>query len=174
MIIVLTGSTASGKTDTAWALVSLQEHIVFLENDCFAYRKPFDPSNREDLVTTYNQLFLNIQFHRKRGNTDFVITLSPSMAIMFPEMKFQFEALDPLIFPFLLTCTPGKAARRINERNRGEHQKERERRWLGEDIQILNSSFPDESVFVRIDTTEIDELSVAGQIRNRIKSRTTG
>jgi len=65
MMIVLTGSTASGKTDTAWALVSLQERIVFLENDCFACRKPFDSSNREDLVTLYDQLLLNIQFHRK-------------------------------------------------------------------------------------------------------------
>ena len=172
MIIVLTGSTASGKTDTAWALVSLHERIVFLENDCFALRKPFDSSNREDLVTLYDQLLLNVQFHRKRGNTDFVITLSPPMAIIFPDMKFQFEALDPQIFPFLLTCTRSEAARRIEERDRGEHQKEKERRWLGEDIQILNDSFPDESVFVRIDTTEIDELSVAEQIRNRIKSRT--
>ena len=94
------------------------------------------------------------------------------MAIIFPEMKFRFEALDPQIFPFLLTCTRSEAARRIDERNRGEHQKVRERRWLGEDIQSLNCSFPDESVFIRIDTTEIDELAVAEQIRNRIKSRT--
>ena len=71
------------------------ERIVFLENDCFALRKPFDSSNREDLVTLYDQLLLNVQFHRKRGNTDFVITLSPPMAIIFLEIsKFRFEALD--------------------------------------------------------------------------------
>jgi len=92
------------------------------------------------------------------------------MAIIFPEMKFQLEAVDPQIFPFLLTCTSSEAARRIEERDRGEHQKEKERRWLGEDIQMLNDGFPDELVFIRIDTTEIDELSVAEQIRNRTEN----
>jgi len=102
MIIILTGSTVSGKTDTAWAVVSLHARIVFLENDCFAYRKPFDPSNREDLITMYDQLLLNVQFHRQRGIKDYVVTLSPPMAVIFPEMKFRFEDLDSLIFPFML------------------------------------------------------------------------
>lgn len=174
MIILLTGPTASGKTDTAWALVSHHDQIVFLENDFLAYRKPFDPNDRKDLAMMYDQLLLNIQFHLERGNADFVITLSPPMALLFPEMKSQFEVLDPQIYPFILTCAPSEAARRIEERNRGQQQKKRERRWIAEDMDTLNSSFPDNSVFIRIDTTGTDELSVAQQIQNIIKEQKHG
>lgn len=168
MIIFLTGTTGSGKTDTAWALLSLHSELVFLESDFLGYRKPFDWRDKSDLTTMYEQLLMNVEFHYERGAKNFVITLTPHMAVFFPKMRSRFQRFTSAIYPFRLVCEDSEVERRIRERGRGDIQTNRELGFYAEGKQLLDDAYPDDGVFTRIESVKDDELGIAKRIMNWI------
>ncbi len=168
---MLTGPTASGKTSTAWALFANFEKIVFLEHDLLVFRKPRDPETIDDLHLTYDQLALNIEFHVRRGVSDYVVTISPRMVSIFSDVSDRFSNLAGPIYPFRLHCECETSKRRIFMRNRGKEQQQRELGWIIEDAELLEQRFSDDSEFVRIDTSLIDEEAVAAEILRQIREQ---
>ena len=63
MIILLTGPTGVGKTDTSWALLQQLSRIVFLDCDWFASKVPFDWKKESDVDSIFQALSLRIDFH---------------------------------------------------------------------------------------------------------------
>jgi thymidylate kinase len=168
MIIILTGTTGSGKSDTAWALMSLHDELVFLESDFLGYRKPFDWRDPSDMKTMFDQLLLNAEFLHKRSATAFVMTLTTHMALMFPEQRSRFEALAAPVYPFRIVCDDEEIERRIRSRDRGPVQQSRELGFHRECTDLMDNAFPDESVFMRVRSTRDAEDDVAREILRRI------
>jgi hypothetical protein len=106
MIIIITGPTASGKTSTCWSLMSHFERLVFLESDFLGFRKPFDWRDPGDLSVLYEQLVYNLSFQYDRGERHFVLTITPDMAVLFPQKSHMFERFDLPMYLFRLVCAP--------------------------------------------------------------------
>jgi hypothetical protein len=168
MIILLTGPTASGKTETGWVLFARKPKCVFLESDALTSVRPFDPGDERDVLGVWDQLLLNIDFHQSRGNSDFIITITPQMASVYPQVKPRIDRSGIDCHAFRLDCSEVEGLRRIAERGRGEDQEALERHWVPRDRQILSAKFPDDSVFIFIDTTQKDENLVATFIMYKI------
>lgn len=168
MIAILTGATASGKTDTGWALLARHSHCVFLESDALTSKRPFDHKNESDLMIAWEQIIVNINCHRARGVSHFIITISPQMAALYPQIKTHLERLEIPCHAFRLVCREDEALRRIAQRGRGEEQEARERQWISIHNQVLDARFPDDSLFIGIYTTNDDERTIAGTIMKRI------
>jgi uridine kinase len=79
MIIVLTGSTGSGKTDTAWGLLKIFNNIVFLDSDWFASMQPFSWDSKSDVGMVYELLEKMIDYHMLHGKKRFIINLTSKM-----------------------------------------------------------------------------------------------
>jgi len=168
MIILLTGTTGSGKTDTAWALMSLHDKLVFFDSDFLGLRKPFDWRDPSDMKTIFDQLLLNVDFQHERGANAFVITLTTHMALMFPEQRERFEAISAPVYPFRIVCDDEEIERRIRLRDRGPVQQTRELGFHRECTDLLDDAFPGESVFRRVQSHRDKEDDVAREILKRI------
>lgn len=171
MIIILTGPTASGKTSTCWALMHRLERLVFLESDFLGFRKPFDWRDPRDLSVMYEQLIHNLSFQYDRGERDFVLTITPDMAVLFPNKRHMFERFGLPLYLFRFVCSPEELERRIPQRDRGEVQIRREMQYHRESTELLDRVFPDDTVFRRIDTTSIEEDAVAEKMCKMIQEQ---
>jgi chloramphenicol 3-O-phosphotransferase len=59
MIILITGPTGAGKTDTSWALIERAAPMVFLDCDWFAARMPFSWQRPADVESVYQPASCN-------------------------------------------------------------------------------------------------------------------
>ena len=66
LLIVLTGPTGSGKTDTAWALVAAEDNLVFLDCDWFAARSRFAWEDSDAVESVYRAIESHLEFHRSK------------------------------------------------------------------------------------------------------------
>lgn len=164
MIILLTGPTGSGKTDTSWALLQQVNPIVFLDCDWFASRTPFNWKNESDVETVFQGLSLMIDFHLKNGNENFVIPLTMEMAFLFNKYKSYFSKFNLEIHAFRLRCNEQELERRIRERDRNLMQKEEELRGMLEAQASFDHQFSNNQIFKLIDTTKLSEQAVAQEI----------
>jgi hypothetical protein len=169
MIILLTGPTGSGKTDTSWALLQQFKNIVFLDCDWFASRVPFQWENEADVESVYQSLSLMINFHIDRGEKNFVIPLTYEMAVLYEKYKSYFSKFNLPINTFRLRCTEQELERRIRGRDRIMWQKQQE---LGGMLKVqgdFDKVFGDEKVFKLIDTTMLSEREVAMRIMSLVE-----
>lgn len=162
MIILLTGPTGSGKTDTSWALLQQFQNIVFLDCDWFASRVPFDWE--KDLESVYQALSLMIDFHIKRNETHFVITLTLQMAALFEQFKTYFTKHQLPVHAFRLRCIEHELERRIRSRDRILWQKEEELNNMLKHQEDFDRLFPNDEIFKLIDTSTLSEREVAMMI----------
>jgi thymidylate kinase len=161
MIILLTGPTGSGKTDTSWALLQQLAKIIFLDCDWFASRVPFQWENEADVESVYQSLSLMIEFHINHGEKNFVITLTYEMAILFEKFKTYFSKHPYPIKAFRLRCSEQELERRIRGRDRILWQKQQELNSMLNMQEDFDNSFKDEELFKLIDTTKLSEREVA-------------
>lgn len=168
MIILLTGPTGVGKTDTSWALLQQINRIVFLDCDWFASRVPFNWKNESDIETVFQALSLMIDFHIKQGNDNFVIPLTLEMALYLNKYKNYFSNNNLAIHAFRLRCKEHELQRRIRERDRNHWQKQEELNGMLEAQTTFDNQFPDNKIFKLIDTTELSEREVALEIVSSI------
>jgi hypothetical protein len=122
MLMILTGTTGSGKTDVSWALVSALPELVFLDCDWFASRSPFSWKRRADVESVYRGLRSQIAFHLEEGRRNFVVTLE--MAELFRDNRDSFAGLP--IFAFRLLASNDTLTARIMARDRIQKAEELE------------------------------------------------
>jgi hypothetical protein len=164
MILFLTGPTGSGKTDTSWALIQAFDDLVFLDCDWFASRSNFAWTDAADVASVYRAVRSQIDFHRSEGRNNFVVTLALEMATMFEEVVAGFVGAP--IFAFRLLATLDVLAQRIDER--GRPQKEQEKANAISQQRAFDRLFPDDRIFMPIDTTGLESEDVAGLIVRRV------
>lgn len=164
MIIILTGTTAVGKSTTAWSIVSQLPEITFIECDTFGYRKPFDWGKKSDLIDMYEQLIMNMKFRQERGTKNFVTVITAGMALYFPEMKPLLEKISEKIYPFRLNCNDKEIERRIKHRGRVEMQQKLEFDLYSQVNKMLDETYPDEKIFKRIETIHGEVMPSAKKI----------
>lgn len=170
MIILLTGPTGTGKTDTSWALLQQFDRMVFLDCDWFASRVPFSWENESDVISVFQSLSLMIEFHLKRGDKNFVIPLTLEMAKLLKKNEIYFSKWNLPIKSFRLRCSEQELAKRIGERNRIEWQKDKELNNFLVAQKRFDLLFPNDDLFKLIDNTQISEDETAIQIATFIKS----
>lgn len=170
MIILITGLTGTGKTDTSWALLQQVSRIVFLDCDWFASRVPFNWQNESDVETVFQALSLMIDFHIKNGSDNFVIPLTMEMAFHLNKYKFYFSKFNLAIHAFRLRCKEHELERRIRERDRNHWQKQEELNGMLEAQTTFDKQYPNNEVFNLIDTTELSEREVAQKILLAVES----
>lgn len=168
MIILLTGPTGAGKTDTSWALLQQFSQIVFLDCDWFASRIPFSWENETDVESVFHALSLMIDFHIKRNETNFVIPLTFQMAQLFNPYQYYFSKYHLPIYPFRLRCSEQELERRIQERDRVKWQKQQELDGMLQAQNDFDQFFPNNDLFQLIDTTHLSEREVAKHIVSTI------
>lgn len=170
MIILLTGPTGTGKTDTAWALLREIPEIVFLECDWFASRVPFDWKSTADLESVFQALSIMIDFHVKRNRELFVITLTLEMAATLERYQHYFSDCGLPMRMFRLRCDDDELENRINSRDRIEEQKQEELSVMLNHQREFDALFPNDDVFQLIDTTHLTEGEAAAVIRSTFGS----
>jgi len=168
MIIILTGPTGSGKTDTSWELLKLFNEIVFLDCDWFASSAPFAWEKESDVHMVYQAISTMISFYHTHNYKNFVITLTPEMAHLYFTFNSYFTQFKLPIHAFRLKCDYIEHIRRISQRDRIESQKNRELIAAEKHSQFFDNSFPDNKIFQIIDSTNLSEPQVALEIKKRI------
>ena len=168
MIILLTGPTGSGKTDTSWALLDSVKEMVFLDCDWFASLKPFSWKKESDVEMVYQALSTVIDFHIKKGNQNFVITLTSEMALVYQKYDHYFTSKNIKIYPFRLHCDNQELKTRILRRDRLEVQKQQELKNSIAQQELFDTNFPDNIIFYLIDGTGKTEQQVAHHILKKI------
>lgn len=126
MIILLTGPTGVGKTDTSWAILQQMTGVVFLDCDWFASRVPFAWDNESDVGSVFELLSLMIDYYVHGGTLHFVITLTVQMAQFYNKHKNYFNKWQLPIYAFRLYCTNQSLEKRIGDRDRMDCQKQEE------------------------------------------------
>jgi len=164
MIIILTGPTGVGKTDTSWALIEQFQQLVFLDADWFASRVPFSWSDKNDVASVYEAIFLMIDYHLRHSCKNFVIPIPIQMAEQFEGYKEKFLDMKLPICAVRLRCSEQELERRITERNRVSFQKQEELSAMREHQKTFDALFPDDTVFSLLDTTLLSEKDVAKKI----------
>lgn len=168
MIIFLTGTTGSGKTDTCWALVSELDELVFLDCDWFASRTPFSWKQIEDVESVYRAIASQIAFHISEGRRHFVVTLTLEMARVFQSNTETFIASGLPIHAFRLVASDKTFRDRILGRDRLQKEEELENALR------QNAEFDclcaDERIFVPLETDGLGAGDVARTIVARIRS----
>jgi hypothetical protein len=145
---------------------------VFLESDAFVAKRPFSEDQQQDLLAVWDQILVNIGFHKARRVADFIVTVSPPLADLFPLMERKLAELDPTVCPFRLDCQFDESLKRIASRGRGEEQEARERQWLPRDIAWLHGNHAAFTSFTKVDTTDLSDGSVADEILRAIGAQT--
>jgi hypothetical protein len=166
VIVFLTGPTGSGKTDTAWALVSAPDDIVFLDCDWFASRSRFSWKNPVDVESVYRALCNQIQFHVDEGRRRFVVTLTLEMAVSFQIHGSDFAELGLPMFAFRLFTRREINDKRVMDRGRTQRAQEAANAILQQTE--FERLFPDDTMFQRIDTSDVAADAVANLILQRI------
>ncbi len=161
MIILLTGPTGVGKTDTSWEIIALSDQMVFLDCDWFASYVPFSWRRDSDVEKVYEALSLMIDFHMQRGARQFVLTLTIEMAFVFDRHRWRFERYGLPLFPFRLRCDGEVLLQRISERDRNDFQKQAE---LAGAIQAQHTFDRLSPEFSLLDTSAVASRTVAGMI----------
>ena len=161
MIILLTGPTGVGKTDTSWAIVGQSERMVFLDCDWFASYTPFSWQRDADVEAVYEALSLMLGFHTRREAQRFVVPLTIEMAFSFAHHRHHLDRHGLPLFPFRLRCSDEVLLRRISERDRIDLQKQAE---LGGAIQAQHVFDQLSSEFSLLDTSALDSDAVASII----------
>lgn len=164
MIILLTGPTGSGKTDTSWALLQQFEQMIFLDCDWFASRVPFSWEEEQDVESVYRALSSMLDFYIKNENRNFVIPLTYQMAILYQKFNHYFKKENLKIASFRLRCSEHELERRIRERDRNLWQKQQELNDMLEAQNAFDDKFPNNNIFKLIETTELSEHEVAIKI----------
>jgi hypothetical protein len=167
-LLFLTGTTGSGKTDTAWALVSALEELVFLDCDWFASRSPFSWKRAEDTASVYRAIRSQIAFHLSEGRSHFVVTLTLEMAARFGQEHGAFAALGLPIHAFRLVASNDTIRTRIIGRDRIQKAEELEN--ASRQRAEFDRLFADEAIFGRIETDRLDADAVARTIVERIRA----
>lgn len=167
MLVILTGPTGSGKTDTSWELVGASTDLVFLDCDWFASRSQFSFEKLEDVESVYRAMSSQIGFHMNEGRKRFVLTLTLEMAAIF-HPRFLAVNESEVVHGFRLFSRPDVIRARILGRDR--HRKAEEASSAVHQLQEFERMFPDESTFARIDTSDLEATAVAGSILMRISS----
>lgn len=167
MIIVLTGPTGSGKTDTSWALVALTNNMVFLDCDWFASLQPFTWDKQSDVQMVYEALSDMINFYSSKGHNNFIITLTSQMAALCDKYGFYLRKKGNPTYAFRLRCDEETLKQRIMERNR--LQKHDEHKNSLEQQRFFDTCFPDNEIFTCVDSMS-DERSVARNILKIIEN----
>jgi hypothetical protein len=162
MILFLTGPTGSGKTDTAWALVSALEELVFLDCDGFASRSPFSWKRIADVESVYRALRSHIAFHLGERRSNFVVTLTLEMATLFESERASFAAFGLPIQAFRLAASNETIEARIIGRDRIQKADELENARLQQIA--FDRLCADEKLFRRIETDGLDADEVAAAI----------
>lgn len=165
MIIVLTGPTGTGKTDTSWALLQQSDRMVFLDCDWFASRVPFAWENEADVESVYKALAVMVDFHIKRGEQNFVIPITLEMATLFQKYQTYFASFNLPIKAFRLRCSEQELERRVHERERIPWQKQQELGGIAKAQNDFDMLFPDDEIFKLIDTTHSSEREVAALLK---------
>jgi len=124
MIIILTGSTGSGKTDTSWELLKKINNIVFLDCDWFASKVPFCWSNEIDVDKIFESISKMITFNVESDYKNFVVTFTPQMAELYEKYLDHFSKFNMPIYLFRLKCNLQELEKRILKRDRIESQKQ--------------------------------------------------
>lgn len=168
MIILLTGPTGSGKTDTSWELLSITKEMVFFDCDWFASLQPFSWSQEADVAMVYEALADMIDFHIKRGNRHFVVTLTAEMASLYGHYRFLLERSNIVIYPFRLRCDDDVLKKRVMDRNRPQKHQEASDALVQQNF--FDTAFPDNQLFQLVDTTGLSEPEVAQKILSTINT----
>lgn len=168
MIILLTGPTGSGKTDTSWELFNHFDQLTFFDCDWFASTKPFSWDKTEDVEMVYQALSNMIEFHLNRSQYNFVITLTPQMALAYHRYCHHFTQHKLPIYLFRLSCKYDEVKRRILQRDRLETQKKQELSDTLVHHEDLHTAFSDEKLFKHINTTKLSEHDIASIIKKTI------
>ena len=158
MIILLTGPSGVGKTDTSWAIVAQSDHMVFLDCDWFASYPPFSWQRDADVEAVYQALSLLLGFHLRRGARHFVVPLTIEMAFSFARHRHHFDRHGLPLCPFRLHCNDKVLFQRINERDRPDFQKRAE---LEGALRAQRAFDPLCSDFSLLDTSALDSDTVA-------------
>jgi hypothetical protein len=161
-IIFLTGTTGSGKTDTAWALVSRLDELVFLDCDWFASRSPFSWKRAADVESVYRGIRSQIAFHLGEGRSRFVVTLTLEMAALFQDNYAAFAAFGLPICAFRLVASNDTIKARIIGRDRIQKAEELDNA-LRQQAEF-DRLYAAETIFNRIETDGLDAHAVAGTI----------
>ena len=169
MIILLTGPTGVGKTDTSWAIVGQSEHMVFLDCDWFASYTPFSWREDADVDTVYAAISLMLGFHLRRGAQRFVVPLTIEMAFSFARHRHHFDCHGLPLFLFRLRCSDTTLLQRIAERDRIDSQKRAE---LDGAIQAQRAFDQLSSEFDFLDTSALDSEAAASIILARVGKST--
>lgn len=174
MIILLTGPTGSGKTDTSWTLLENVKEMVFLDCDWFASLMPFSWEKESDVEMVYQALSLMIDFYIKKGHENFVITLTAEMALAHQKIDTHFASKNIDLYRFRLRCSEQELLRRISQRDRLETQKQEELKNSIKQQELFDKNFPDNTIFYCIDGTGKTEQQVADQILLELRKAKIG
>lgn len=169
MIIILTGPTGSGKTDTSWALLGNVRDIVFLDCDWFASLQPFSWKKESDVEMVYQAISIMIDFHIKKSHKNFVITLTSEMAIAHEKIRTYFATKNMDLYCFRLRCDQQELQRRISHRDRLEVQKQHELKNSLVQQELFDSEFPSNDIFYQIDGNHKTEQQIALEILKHIQ-----
>jgi AAA domain-containing protein len=161
MIIVLTGPTGVGKTDTSWALVELAPPMVFLDCDWFAARVPFSWTLESDVDSVYEALSVMLDYYTSRASARFVIPLTLEMAVSYGRNRQYFDRFHLPLFHFRLSCSADLLRERVLKRGRNPVQRSWELDVIPSQLRICEA-LPD--TFIPIDVSAMDEHAVARKI----------
>jgi broad-specificity NMP kinase len=170
MIILLTGPTGAGKTDISWALLQQFDRMVFLDCDWFASRVPFAWQNESDVESVFQSLAVMIEFHIKRSEKNFVVTLMLEMAKCFEKYSAYLTRWCLPVKAFRLRCSEQELERRIRGRDRIAWQQQQELSSMLQMQKEFDTLFPTNEIFTLFDTTILSEQEVAARIKYLIES----
>jgi broad-specificity NMP kinase len=168
MIIILTGPTGSGKTDTSWELLKVFNNIVFLDCDWFASMQPFSWDKKSDVAMVYELLAQMMDYHLLHGKKRFVVTLTGQMAALYSEYQNLFISKKLPIYLFWLRCSDQNLIERIDLRSH-VNKKQQEQKALRQQ-QFFDKMFLNNSLFMLVDTANLNESEVVRKVRNMINS----
>jgi broad-specificity NMP kinase len=165
MIILITGLSGSGKTNTAYALLFSHyfNNCIFIESEWFSAKVPFDWKNKRDIESIYLATEKVIDFNLNRGEDNFVITLGLPQLKHYDEFIKYFQKGIPIIL-ICLTCDKKEIIRRIHERGRHARQRLLELDAVDPDYKYLSDFISHNHLAHEINTTRTTEKQVASLI----------